>query len=439
MPLYCKTTLRNMFTTPVNMYTTHPSRHVQSHCKLRRRRLHVCGLLCQRHLLLALAHLLRLLLLLRLLAVEVGGESPEREHERDALRPVELLVEEDDGEDLRERQEHGDHDAGEQRRRAGDEPHDAQVEQLPRHGVPGEDEVVVGRAEPERRRFPRHRLEVALDRHAEHAHRRARRAHHRLHLHHRRVGGRHPRRGPRAAPVPRRGDLDERDHQPGERRRADGLAEPRPVRPGGLPRRLPRRRPDAQHRRADGEQHDGVGRERREPEAHEEEREHGGEGQLRRQQQRRRGQRQRLRPQRVHEARHGVQPAEHGGGADEAPREEEVADPVPAAAVERHAQRRQQQRPAGDLERGGQPQPGPAVHEVDAEEERPAGAEEDEARAEYDQQRRPGPRRRRRIAAAGGRPLASRHRLAGLFHGCRSSTGSGTSSSNGGHDQMKQC
>ena len=57
-------------------------------------------------------------------------------------------------------------------------------------------------------------------------------------------------------------------------------SEPHPVRARGLARRPPGAGPNPEHRRADGEQDDGVGREGRVPEAAEEEREHRAEGEL---------------------------------------------------------------------------------------------------------------------------------------------------------------
>ena len=56
-----------------------------------------------------------------------------------------------------------------------------------------------------------------------------------------------------------------------------------------------------------------------------------------------------------------------------------------AAAEDGDAQGREEERPAGDLDQRGEPEALPAVDEVDPQQERPAGADEDEAGAEYDQ------------------------------------------------------
>uniref|UniRef100_J3MS87 Uncharacterized protein n=1 Tax=Oryza brachyantha TaxID=4533 RepID=J3MS87_ORYBR len=110
---------------------------------------------------------------------------------------------------------------------------------------------------------------------------------------------------------------------------------------------------------------------------------------------------------------------------------------MPAAAVERHAERRKQEQPAGDLEHGGQLEMAPTVRE--ARPCKPGGGAADQRRvapddgtgSEYDQQHND-------QYLAGDTLLVddrvARHRL-GFLHGYRTSA----SSSSGGHDQMRQC
>lgn len=68
------------------------------------------------------------------LAVEVGDEAPEREREGDALGAVERFVEEHDGEDLGDQDEHGHDHSGEQRRAEEDGADGAEEEALVRGG-----------------------------------------------------------------------------------------------------------------------------------------------------------------------------------------------------------------------------------------------------------------------------------------------------------------
>jgi hypothetical protein len=93
------------------------------------------------------------------LAVGVGREAPEREHERHALLAAELLVQEDDTGHLRDGDEHGDEDAGKQRVHAEDDAHRAQEEELPQHGLPHQQCVVPGLAQLEVTSLPRDRLQ----------------------------------------------------------------------------------------------------------------------------------------------------------------------------------------------------------------------------------------------------------------------------------------
>ncbi|KAG2635553.1 hypothetical protein PVAP13_2NG364406 [Panicum virgatum] len=92
------------------------------------------------------------------LAVGVGREAPEREHQRHALLAAELLVQEDDGGHLRDRDEHRDEDARQQRVHAEDDPNGAQEEELPQHRRPHEHRVVPGLPQLEVLRLPRDRL-----------------------------------------------------------------------------------------------------------------------------------------------------------------------------------------------------------------------------------------------------------------------------------------
>ncbi|EMS62019.1 hypothetical protein TRIUR3_10788 [Triticum urartu] len=63
-------------------------------------------------------------------ATEIGGEAPERQPEGDALGAAEGFMEEDDGQDLGDREEHGDDDSGEQRRAVVDGADYAEAEAL---------------------------------------------------------------------------------------------------------------------------------------------------------------------------------------------------------------------------------------------------------------------------------------------------------------------
>lgn len=82
-----------------------------------------------------------------LLAVEIGGEAPERQPEGDALRAAKWFVEEDDGEDLGHREEHGDDDSGEQRRAVVDGADYAEAEALVHGGCADQQHVVARLAE----------------------------------------------------------------------------------------------------------------------------------------------------------------------------------------------------------------------------------------------------------------------------------------------------
>uniref|UniRef100_M8AR21 Uncharacterized protein n=1 Tax=Aegilops tauschii TaxID=37682 RepID=M8AR21_AEGTA len=75
------------------------------------------------------------------LAVEIGGEAPERQPQGDALGAAEGFMEEDDGQDLGHREEHGDDDSGEQRRAVVDGADYAEAEALVHGGCADQQQV----------------------------------------------------------------------------------------------------------------------------------------------------------------------------------------------------------------------------------------------------------------------------------------------------------
>lgn len=174
---------------------------------------------------------------------------------------------------------------------------------------------------------------------------------------------------------------------------------------------LLRQRTGAEHRGAHGEEDNRVDGEGGEAEPGEQEREDGVEGELRRLQHGGRGQRQGLRAQRVGEARDGEARPEDGKEAG-AMRRAEVDGDAGAAAIPEEQQGGpygQEQGPAAHLHHGGDPEVRPAMDEVDADDQRPAGAEEDEAGAECDQRRG-----RRPACVLHGVAVVSNHFVFGL-------------------------
>jgi len=199
-----------------------------------------------------------------------------------------------------------------------------------------------------------------------------------LHLDDERVGdGR--RAGARR--VARLAELHDGEHEAEQRGGAERHGEPgavlRPRHPRGpVPARV-----HPEHRGADAEQRHGVHRERREPLAHEQQREGGREGQLRGDEDGGRGDRQVGEAVGVEEVVEAGHEADARGRRQEAGRHEEerraagrlrgrllaAAAPAPAAPGEGRAERHEQDREAGRLEEGREPLAGAAVEEIGTE------------------------------------------------------------------------
>ncbi|PUZ71080.1 hypothetical protein GQ55_2G286400 [Panicum hallii var. hallii] len=212
-------------------------------------------------------------------------------------------------------------------------------------------------------------LEVLVDDHADGAERGGEEPHHQLHLHHQRV--RHgAAASPRGAPVR---ELDQRQDEPVQRRGAEGEGEAHQVLRLRGPRGAVGRDVQAQHGGARRQQRHGVHGRRRQPLAHDEEREEHRERELRRDEYRGGGHRQVPEAVRVDEVVGARGEAERRGGEQDARRgEKDRGGPVARAAGgvgSRHGD--QQQRPAGGLEPRREPLPVAALVVVEAGEERP--------------------------------------------------------------------
>ena len=223
-------------------------------------------------------------------------------------------------------------------------------------------------------------MEIVVDEHADGAEGRGDEADDELHLHDERV-----RDGAARGGVVRLAELHDGEHEPVQRRGGERHGEPGAVLRARHPRRPVPAGVHPQHRRADAEQHDGVHRERREPLAHEQQRERRREGQLRGDEDGGGGHREVGQAVGVEEVVDAGHEPDDGGRHQEAWRHEEqrrgrrasasavVLNLAPAAAWGvREAERREQQRPAGGLEKAGEPLAVAAAEEVGAEEERPA-------------------------------------------------------------------